>query len=412
MTSEAIPETRLSDLKVWRESCADTTHGQDITARFRSDEPPPAIVILNRSGGFRGLLSRPKFNELMARPFGPELRQRRPIGGLLDGIEDDALLLPVTTAIEAAATRALSRPKEQIYEPFAVAFDDGSFGAIETLDLLQALSRHLQRTVATLQDTQAELVQAEKMAALGSLVAGVAHEVSTPVGILLGTSSLCGELVADLRQRYAGNRLTGAALVAGLDKLAEATALIERNAGRAAELVHGFKKVAVDYSSSQRRRFALGPYLEDVLRSIGPRFRARPIALSVSCPDEIECDGYPGPLAQALINLVINAYLHAFDETGEGAIAVSATCSGEMVAVTVADDGRGIDPSLLSKVFEPFYTTRRGEGGSGLGLHVVYNLAVSVLAGSISVESEPGRGSAFTLRFPRIHPVASEEMIR
>lgn len=430
VTGAVMPEIRLSDLPQYR-SVIDGAHfGWQVEQIFAASDAPPAVIVTRQGGQYAGLLSRHRFNELMARPYGLDLHRRRPIEQLLNQDSQADLLLQGDLVIEAAARAAWSRPEGQIYEPLSARLADGDLVVITMFDLLQALSQRLEQqnqqsatllreladsnrelnlTLTQLRQAQAELVQAEKMASLGSLVAGVAHEISTPLGVMLAASTNLVSRAASLQEGYAKKTLTASILTEELGRLSDGTALIARNASRAAELLDGFKKVAVDQTSSQRRSFPLKAYLNDILLSIAPRFKKYPVAIKISCPDEIECDSLPGPLAQVMINLLVNAFTHAFDPGQSSTISITAKQKAGTVKITVADDGRGIPDEVLPHIFDPFFTTRRGEGGSGLGLHIVYNLMVSVLMGSVSVRSALGRGTRFTLRFPRIHPKPWQE---
>lgn len=424
MTSKNVEKHFLVDLNIWHATVDGRTLGRDIETMFAQRPTLPAVIVTEEAGKLIGLLSRQRFNALMARPLSVDLCHCRPISRLFDDDPWEDWVLPADTPIEIAAMHAWSRDEAQLYEPLAIGLPDFSFGIVHLFDLFQALAERLeqqnaksnqllgelsatnsdlQATLAHLRETQANLVQSEKMASLGGLVAGVAHEVNTPIGILLGASSHCAGVVRSLRTRYADSSLTATMLERDLAKIEDAMHLIERNAKRAVELLDGFKKIAVDQTSSQRRTFLLGPYIEDVLSTLGPRFRNSPLTIRVDCPDAIECDSLPGALAQILINLVLNAAIHAFEPEQPGEISLTARERDGTVSLIVADNGKGIDPAHLPHIFDPFFTTKRAEGGSGLGLHIVYNLMVSALAGSVDVKSSPGAGTKFTLSFPRIH---------
>ncbi len=254
----------------------------------------------------------------------------------------------------------------------------------------------------TLQRTQQSLIRAEKMASLSMLVAGVAHEINTPVGIGLTCASFLGEKTTGLRRAFEVGQIRRSDMVTYLDIVAEAATLLISNMNRASELIQSFKQVAVDQTSAERRRFDLRGYIDGVLISLGPRLRQTSHKVTVDCAERIEIDGYPGALAQILTNFLINSVLHGFDEGQGGRLDITVrTAEGEVILV-YADDGKGIPPENLPRVFEPFFTTRRGSGGTGLGLHIVYNLATQTLRGDLTVASEVGRGTVFTLRFPQV----------
>jgi signal transduction histidine kinase len=259
-------------------------------------------------------------------------------------------------------------------------------------DLADALER--------LKEAQRQLVQAEKMASLGALVAGVAHEINTPVGVGVTAASTLQTRAGELRSQYEREELRRSDLERFVTLAEESTQIILRNLQRAADLIHSFKQVAVDQSSGERRRFALRGYIDEILLSLRPQLKRTAHAVEVECPDDLTLDSYPGAIAQILTNLVTNSLLHGFDGVERGRIRIAVRRQPERVELEYSDDGRGIAPEHLPRVFDPFFTTRRGVGGSGLGLHIVYNLVTQRLGGSIQVASEPGRGTRFTLHLP------------
>jgi len=277
-----------------------------------------------------------------------------------------------------------------------------------TRDELRQSKEAAERALDELTLTQESLIQAEKMASLGQLVAGVAHEVNTPVGVTLTAATQLQIEIDTLAAHHAAGTLKRTVFEDFLASTRELSHLIAANSERAADLIQSFKLVAIDQSSGERRRFVLAEYIEELLRSLSPTLRLAKCRVDVDCPAGLTVDGYPGALSQILTNLVMNVLTHAYgpDQPGRIAIAVHATVDDHIV-LDVADEGRGIAPDVLPKIFDPFFTTCRGAGGSGLGLHIAYNLVVGTLRGSIAVESRPGHGTRFTLRFPRIAPQAA-----
>lgn len=257
-----------------------------------------------------------------------------------------------------------------------------------------------------LKEAQASLIQAEKMASLGALVAGVAHEVNTPIGIAITGASQLSVLLEELAGQFAANSVRRSDFQRFLTDGQEMSRLILSNALRAADLVQSFKMVAVDQSSDERRPFDLKTYVGDLLRSLRPAFKEREgLEVDVEVPEGLELDGYPGALSHILTNLIVNALTHAFADGRPGTLTIAGRrLPPDQVELLVADDGAGIPAEVLPKIFDPFFTTRRGSGGSGLGLHIVYNLVTGTLRGSIAVSSRPDSGTRFTLRFPRITP--------
>lgn len=268
-----------------------------------------------------------------------------------------------------------------------------------------------ERALADLRTAQESLVQAETMASLGQLVAGVAHEVNTPLGIGLTAATHIGDRTRDLRARFDQGALKRSDMVDFLDGVLEASRLMVANITRAAELIQSFKRVAVDQSSGDRRRFELRSYIDEVMFSLRPRLKRTTLDVVIDCADDIVLDSYPGALSQVLTNLTINAVIHAYaDGTRPGTIRICARPlsagerADERVEVRFEDDGAGMPPDTLARVFEPFFTTRRGEGGSGLGLHIVNRTVAHLLGGTVSVASEVGRGTCFTLTLPLTAP--------
>ncbi|WP_376958430.1 ATP-binding protein [Azospirillum sp. A26] len=302
------------------------------------------------------------------------------------------------------------RPDGRIVEVRTNPLPEGGFVRTLTDVTVEARSaeeifnamQELERAYADLKETQANLVQAEKMASLALLVAGVAHEINTPIGIAFGCATHLSGRTGMLVEGFERGTMKKSELAAYVATASESSRLIEQNLTRAAELIQSFKRVAVDQTSEERRRFDLLAYLEEVVTSLGPTLRKSRHRVAIACSPGILMDSFPGALSQVVTNLVMNALTHAFpaDSKGHMVIDVDEVAEGE-VEIRFADDGVGIAAENLPKVFEPFFTTRRGAGGSGLGLHIVFNLVTQSLGGRISVDSVPGDGTTFTLRIPK-----------
>jgi len=270
-----------------------------------------------------------------------------------------------------------------------------------TLDArVQERTRDLEAALATLRQAQDELVRNEKMAALGSLVAGIAHELNTPIGNAVMVASTLAGRQREFEAAIAGG-LRRSALQAFLDGTREAAEVLERNLQRAAELIGSFKQIAVDQSSYQRRGFELAEVVQEIAVALRPTLRRGGVTLVDDTPPGLRMDSFPGPLGQVLINLVNNAVVHAFEGGAGGRVLIGAEAlGGDRVGLWVEDDGRGIAPEHLRQIFDPFFTTQLGQGGSGLGLHIVYTLVTGLLGGRISVQSAPGRGTRFHIELP------------
>jgi PAS domain S-box-containing protein len=245
-----------------------------------------------------------------------------------------------------------------------------------------------------------QLVQAEKLASLGRLVAGVAHELNTPIGIMVTVASTQQQVAQDLAQALAGGAMTRSALSQFVARSQEGAELLLGSAKRAAELIQNFKQVAVDQTTDQLRDFDLAHLLSDVLSVIAHVLTKTPVKLVQQLEPGIAMHSYPGPLGQVVTNLVMNALLHGFEANQTGTIEVSCRHNEDHVLVTVRDDGQGIPPAILDKIFDPFFTTKLGQGGTGLGLYISHNIVHGPLGGSLSVQSNPGMGTTFTLKFP------------
>lgn len=262
----------------------------------------------------------------------------------------------------------------------------------------------LQQSLEHLQRTRDDLQRNERLAALGGLVAGVAHELNTPLGNgLLAVSTLRDDTRA-FRQQLAGG-LRRSALEQLLQGVDDAADIAHRNLQRAADLVTSFKQVAVDQTSGQRRRFELQAVVQELLLTLQPTLSRTPYRVSADLPPGLWLDSYPGALGQILTNLINNAVLHGFDERDHGQLTLHACALPEgMLELSVSDDGRGIPPSLIGRIFDPFVTTRMGRGGTGLGLNIAHSMATNVLGGALTVRSTEGVGTTFTLRLPQVAP--------
>ncbi|MBV8047618.1 MAG: HAMP domain-containing protein [Paludibacterium sp.] len=259
--------------------------------------------------------------------------------------------------------------------------------------------------------TQQTLVESEKLASLGGLVAGVAHEINTPVGISLTAASHLAAVTQQLNRELEAGAIKKSDFQNYLATATESCELILSNAERAADLIHSFKQVAVDQTSEARRDFQLADYLQEIITSLRPKFKRTQIDIQIDCEQDLLMDSYPGALSQVMTNLLVNAVTHAFDEGQLGQIAIAAhRLDDGHLSLTVKDNGKGIAPANMGKIFQPFFTTRRGSGGSGLGLHIVYNIVRQRLGGSIDVESELGEGTTFTITLPCNAPdIATKE---
>jgi signal transduction histidine kinase len=249
------------------------------------------------------------------------------------------------------------------------------------------------------------LARSEKLASLGGMVAGIAHELNTPIGNALTIASTIDERAREVARTTAANAPPMEELTAFLDDMAHGARALVNSLERATTLVRRFKAVAVDQTGEKRRAFALDPFLEDLLATMRPRFKTRPITLTLDLQARMVLDSFPGALGQAVMNLVDNALTHAFPEGEGGEIRVAAEAlSDDWARVTCSDTGRGVAPQHLPRLFEPFYTTRASLGGGGLGLAIVHGTVTNFLGGQIHVRSTPGLGTSFTIDLPKQAP--------
>ncbi|MFZ4624468.1 MAG: PAS domain S-box protein [Rhodoferax sp.] len=260
----------------------------------------------------------------------------------------------------------------------------------------------LQKAFTDLRLMQDHLVQSEKLASLGALVAGIAHELNTPIGNgLMAISTLEQRAKTFRTQMSEGLRRSDLeAFLAGVETAGQ---IATRNLARAAELITSFKRVAVDQTSVQRRQFELAEFVHEILLTLQPMIKRSPAQVAVDIP-ALTIDGYPGPLGQVVSNLIQNSLVHAFGDRTSGQISISAQAQSDLIKLTVSDDGCGIPAELVRRVFDPFFTTRLGNGGSGLGLHIVHNIVTGMLGGAIDVQQQPGSGASFVITFPRCAP--------
>jgi signal transduction histidine kinase len=238
------------------------------------------------------------------------------------------------------------------------------------------------------------------MAALGGLVAGVAHEINTPVGVGVTAASLLEQKTTQFRDTYNNGQMKRSDLEKYLDIAEQSSQMLLKNLNRAAELIQSFKQVAVDQSSEECREFPIKHYLEEILLSLRPKLKRTKHTIDIQGSDDLILNSYPGAFSQIVTNLVMNSLLHAYEPEDAGLLTFGFKQANSQLIFEYSDDGKGIAEENLSKIFEPFFTTKRGQGGSGLGLHIIYNLVTQKLAGTIRCESKLGKGTKFIILLP------------
>jgi signal transduction histidine kinase len=282
----------------------------------------------------------------------------------------------------------------------------------EKRELAERAVREAQGRVQMLEEKmriEAEYARVERMANLGGLVAGVAHELNTPIGNAVMVASTLSERTEGFAKELAAGQVRRSALERLIADLRDGTTILMRGLQRASDLILHFKRVAVDQTSEQRRTFRLGELIDDIVGTLTPQLSRADVKLATDIAATATLDSYPGPLGQVLLNLIANAQIHGIGDGNSGTVTIVARdLPDEAVEIVVRDTGQGIPPNLLDLIFEPFFTTRLGQGGSGLGLSIVHNIVTKVLGGTIRVDSEIGRGTAMVMRIPVRAPLRAD----
>jgi len=282
---------------------------------------------------------------------------------------------------------------------------------IERDNALHDVNRDLANSIEALKKMQEDLISNEKLAALGALVAGISHELNTPIGNGITAASTLIDLTS-VFARDAKSGMTRSSLNSYIDNVTEASEILLRNLTRAGDLVLSFKQVAADREASQGRRFILYDLVEEILLMLRPDIKKDPYVVTLDIPKDIVMESYPGPLSQVIINLLNNAMLHGFDGRESGTVSISAIqANADQVEISVADDGKGISPENLKRIYDPFFTTKLGAGSSGLGLHITYNIVTRILAGRIRVVSALNMGTTFIISLPMMVLIKQDECL-
>ncbi len=283
--------------------------------------------------------------------------------------------------------RELNSSLEEMVNQRTLALKDANHELINTLEKLHQYQR--------------QIIENEKMASLGDMVAGVAHEVNTPIGLGVTASTMILDRLAQVQKDFDTKTLKASSLDRFLSESQENLNIIYRNLNRAAELISSFKQVAVDQGSESVRTFCVSQLINEILLSLKPRLKKHRHNINVKCDPTLIVETKAGPINQILINLIINSVVHGFEDVDSGTIDIEADLiSVQTLKIVYRDNGQGIPAEIRKRIFDPFVTTKRGQGGSGLGMHLVYNLVTQALNGSISVSSEEGHGVEFIIVFP------------
>ncbi|RAI02237.1 HAMP domain-containing histidine kinase [Acuticoccus sediminis] len=418
--SPLIQTEMLDDSTAWRAGLATTAEDLKQQSELVGDMEAVGSAMLESVGSLNDLL----------------IAHAQRIWSLARNILIGAAVLGLilAAALGFAVARSITRPLSRLQQEMLGLVDGTHSGAIagaerhdELGDMARATTHFVTEltrreadmqsakdaahaALADLKRTQANLIQAEKLASLGQLVAGVAHEINTPLGVALTTATTMGPEVERFRTAAESGRLSRSVLDNFVERMGEGARLAASNLQRAANLVHSFKQVAVDQASGDRRTFRVAEWLDDLLVSLGPVLKKAGHRVVVRCPDDIEIDSYPGALGQVLTNLIVNALSHAYPPATHGTLTLAVTApDAAALRIAFSDDGRGIAPEHQARVFDPFFTTGRSSGNTGLGLHIVYNLVTGRLGGRIALSSEAGAGTTFVIDLPRRAPLERAE---
>jgi signal transduction histidine kinase len=311
------------------------------------------------------------------------------------------VILLLVTGLVLLYYRSLKRSRKltAVLDERRILLEKQSIELKEHQEELLQQKEELQSTLENLKKTQEQLIESEKMAAIGGLVAGVAHEINTPVGIGITAISSLHDDIQRMVGLYEKEEISRKDFKEFLQSSENVSKLIQKNLERTASLVQSFKQVSTDQVTEQQRVFALKEYLNDILVSLQPKFRGKHLNFKIDCDNNLKLNSYPGVYAQIFTNLLLNSLQHGFPERDTGTIDIQADIDKEMLKIQYSDDGAGINKNDLPHIFEPFYTTDQ-QHGAGLGLNIVYNLVKQKLHGTITCESESGKGVVFKIKVP------------
>ncbi|NVK25632.1 MAG: sensor histidine kinase [Gammaproteobacteria bacterium] len=262
-------------------------------------------------------------------------------------------------------------------------------------------TQELEKTIENLGLAQGRLVESEKLAALGGLVAGITHDVNTPIGVAVTATSYLSDRIHDVGKKFDEKLLSAKDMKAFISEGNQSIELLNNNLNRASELIASFKQIAVDQASEAVRTINLKSYLKEIITSLKPKLKNSNHKINISSPDNVTMIVPAGAISQIFTNFLMNSIIHGFEQTDEGVIDIDIKDAGEFVEIEYKDNGKGVSPELLAKLFDPFFTTKRDQGGSGLGTNIAYNLVKQTLDGDIEASSDVGKGLTYRLKLPK-----------
>lgn len=368
------------------------------------DMAPDGIVVINRKGEIR------RFNRAAERMFGWEASEiigknikilvpspyHEQHDGYLANYHKDkkSTVVGQNRELNAVCSDGSSLPIELSVSLISINGQEFFIGVLRNIKKRKEIETQLETA-------RSSLIQSEKMAALGNLVAGIAHEINTPVGIGVTAVTHLREEAERFEETYKQGLMKKRDLENFLNISRTSTEIVESNLVRASQLVRSFKEIAVDQSNDDVREIALLDYVNQIITSLRPKLKNRPILIDMDISSDLRARLNSGAFSQIITNLIMNSLVHAYNEGDKGHIKIEINADKQDMIFSYEDDGKGMDATTVSKVFDPFYTTKRGQGGSGLGMHIVYNIVTQKMGGRIQCVSTPGQGVLFTVRIPK-----------
>ena len=271
----------------------------------------------------------------------------------------------------------------------------------ERTQSLQRTVDELNQTVQELHATQGKLIEAEKLSSLGGMVAGISHEINTPLGLCITIHSYINDHYQQIRSMFDTGKMTKQDFEDFIRMMEESLGILDKNLQRAAHLIKSFKQVSEDQTGEHIRDFSLKEYLTEILETLSPKFKQTKHKVEIDCSEQLRMSTYPGAISQVITNLVMNSLIHGYEDKSDGVIRIVAAEERGNAVIRYTDDGKGLSKEARQKIFEPFYTTKRGQGGTGLGMHLVYNIVHQRLKGEIFLDPDYQSGAGFRLLIPK-----------